>query len=468
MSALSPMCRTAIFIVALATFTAAGASGTEVSAKTHRRTPARAGVHANLHRATAHTADHATPPRKTTATRDKRTPQEVGEAAGLAILRGRVGQTQAHRYAASGARRSRSDFRSATARSPRRRVRAYAAPHLRETAFVPSRRTAGAIETDREESAASPAATQPRIADMSDSEREGVSEPEEAPDAGENAVPENAIRASASAVSTPRSEMEPEADRDTQMPHPAERMQGGASPAVDSAVDATPANSETEAEQASLYIPRAAMPAPLRGSLASLERQNERLEAEGLERIEDESDLRARIADGVLVAVPESDSLTVNAELPASHRYCRPWTARFLTDLARAHEAVFHKPIEVNSAVRTVEYQMRLMRTNGNAAPAEGDIVSPHLTGATVDIAKDGMSRGEIAWMRQRLLTLQDTGKIDVEEEFHQACFHVTVYKTYAPLKTLRPPSKAASPSNRPTHQPEPVDAGAEATTTGL
>ena len=191
-------------------------------------------------------------------------------------------------------------------------------------------------------------------------------------------------------------------------------------------------------EEASLRIPRGAMPAPLRGSLASLERQNERLDAEGLERIEDESDLAARISDKLLVPVPTSNALTVNAGLPENHRYCRPWTARFLSDLARAHEAAFHRPIEVSSAVRTVEYQRRLMYTNGNAASAEGDIVSPHLTGSTVDIAKGSLNRSEIAWMRRRLLELQDAGKIDVEEEFQQACFHITVYKSYAPPQTPR------------------------------
>ncbi len=257
------------------------------------------------------------------------------------------------------------------------------------------------METDREETTASPTAGRLRVADVSSDEREGASAPAEAPDAGESAVP-----SSPSAASPVQREVEPEPDSDAQVPNNAEGMQGGANPAADSAEDETPASSRKEAEQASLYIPRAAMPAPLRGSLESLERQNQRLEAEGLERIEDESDLEARIADGVLVPVPESGSLTVNADLPLNHRYCRPWTARFLADLAREHEAAFHKPIEVSSAVRTVEYQMRLMVTNGNAAPAEGDIVSPHLTGATVDIAKKGMSHGELAWMRQRLLTL--------------------------------------------------------------
>lgn len=198
-------------------------------------------------------------------------------------------------------------------------------------------------------------------------------------------------------------------------------------------------------EEASLRVPQGAMPAPLRGSLASLERQNTRLDAEGLERIENEADLEDRIAHKLLVPIPVSGALAVNAELPPTHRYCRPWTARFLADLAREHDAAFHRPLEVSSAVRTMEYQKRLMEINGNAAPAEGDIVSPHLTGATIDIAKDGLSRNEIAWMRRRLLALQTAGKIDVEEEFRQACFHITVYKSYAPPRTPRPAAEAGS-----------------------
>jgi hypothetical protein len=179
------------------------------------------------------------------------------------------------------------------------------------------------------------------------------------------------------------------------------------------------------------------MPPPLRGSLNSLERQNEKADAEGLERIEDEDDLSDRIARKLLVPVPTSAGLTVNGNLTEHHRYCRPWTARFLDDLARAHAALYHQPLQVSSAVRTVEYQKRLMAINGNAAAAEGDVVSPHLTGATVDIAKSGLNRQEIGWMRSWLLPLQRLGKLDVEEEFQQACFHITVYKSYMPSKPL-------------------------------
>jgi hypothetical protein len=195
---------------------------------------------------------------------------------------------------------------------------------------------------------------------------------------------------------------------------------------------------------AALRIPREYVP-PLRGSHESLVRQNERTEAEGLERIENSADLNDRIARKLLVPVPASSALTVNASLPEDLRYCRPWTANFLADMARAHQAVFHRPIVVSSAVRTVAYQRQLERINGNAAPAEGDIVSPHLTGGTIDIAKGGLPRSELSWMRAWLAPLQAASKIDVEEEFLQACFHITVYQSYVP-----PQAPARKPGARP------------------
>jgi hypothetical protein len=207
--------------------------------------------------------------------------------------------------------------------------------------------------------------------------------------------------------------------------------------------ESTEANATDQApavESASLESRRKAMPPPLRGSYESLVRQNEKTEADGLERIEDDDDLADRIARKMLVPVPVSAALTVNGNLPENRRYCRPWTAKFLTDLARAHAAEFQSPLEVSSAVRTVAYQKELMKVNGNATAAEGDVASPHLTGATIDIAKQNMSRQEIGWMRDRLLKLQDEGKIDVEEEFQQSCFHITVYKSYVPPRPARKP----------------------------
>jgi hypothetical protein len=199
-----------------------------------------------------------------------------------------------------------------------------------------------------------------------------------------------------------------------------------------------------EFEFALLRKTRFIMPPPMRGNAQSLARQNVKTEADDLERIEDDDDLNDRIARGMLAPVPVSAALTVNGNLPGNRRYCRPWTAVFLADLARAHAAQFHGPLEVSSAVRTVTYQKELEKVNGNAAAAEGDIASPHLTGASIDIPKQNMSRQEIGWMRAWLLPLEAAGKIDVEEEFQQSCFHITVYKSYVPPKPRRKPAALA------------------------
>ena len=75
--------------------------------------------------------------------------------------------------------------------------------------------------------------------------------------------------------------------------------------------------------------------------------------------------------------------------------------------------------------------QRHLLHINGNAAPADGDIASPHLTGATIDIGKKGLSPLEVEWMRSYLSPLEVAGKVDVEEEFYQSCFHISVYQSY-------------------------------------
>jgi hypothetical protein len=192
---------------------------------------------------------------------------------------------------------------------------------------------------------------------------------------------------------------------------------------------------DTNSEAASLNLteePLAAMNLPpLRGNHESLVRQNERAEQDGLLRVKDNDDLVTLRRQGKLVALPELASMHVDDRLPANRRYCRTWTGHFLSDLARVHYQRFHRPLQINSAVRTIDYQRHLLHINGNAAPAEGDVASPHLTGAAVDIAKKGLTPSEVAWMRAYLLPLQAAGKIDVEEEFQQSCFHISVYKSY-------------------------------------
>lgn len=175
------------------------------------------------------------------------------------------------------------------------------------------------------------------------------------------------------------------------------------------------------------------MPPPLKGSHEILIHQNEVADRDGLARVQNDDDLLDMRRRKMLVGLPVDGTLQVDDRLPVNRRFCRPWTAQFLATLARAHYVQFHTPLQVNSAVRTVEFQQHLIHINGNAAPAEGDTASPHLTGQAVDIAKHGLSLAEIAWMRGYLLPLVQEGKIDVEEEFQQSCFHISVYKKYVP-----------------------------------
>ena len=189
---------------------------------------------------------------------------------------------------------------------------------------------------------------------------------------------------------------------------------------------------------------RLIVPPPLKGSHEILVRQNQVADRDGLDRIQNDEDLLDMRNKRLLVSLPESSVLQIDERLPANRRYCRPWVAQFLATMARAHYAQFHSALQVNSAVRTVEFQQHLMHINGNAAPAEGDTASPHLTGQAIDIAKHGLSLTEIAWLRGYLLPLVQEGKVDVEEEFQQSCFHISVYRKYLP------------PATTPGHNPAP------------
>jgi hypothetical protein len=160
-------------------------------------------------------------------------------------------------------------------------------------------------------------------------------------------------------------------------------------------------------------------------------RQNEEINRLQLARIADDDELDALVQKQELVALPSDKFVRVDPRLDENRRYCRPWTQDFLNDLGQAYYKEFRQPIQVNSAVRTVAQQEKLMRHNGNAAPADGPIASSHLAGLTVDIAKHGMNRKQRKWMEQYLVRLRDQGLIEAAEERKQAVFHVMVSDRY-------------------------------------
>ncbi len=197
----------------------------------------------------------------------------------------------------------------------------------------------------------------------------------------------------------------------------------------------------------------------LAGSHDSLVRQNEEIDRLGLPRIADDQQLELLEQRQELVPIVETRTLRIHPQLELKNRYCRPWTLEFLNDLSTAYYENFHQPIQVNSAVRTVEQQHRLRRHNRNAAPESGDTASSHLAGLTVDLSKRGLSRREKAWINQYLLTLRDRGLIEPAEERRQAVFHIMVSEHYAEWREAKnePVRTAVSTEQADPEPPSPL-----------
>jgi hypothetical protein len=176
----------------------------------------------------------------------------------------------------------------------------------------------------------------------------------------------------------------------------------------------------------------------LRGSHHSLLRQNAEIDRLQLPRIADDDELQSLIARDELVPIIPSEALRLDPRLEPSRRFCRPWTRQFLEDLAAESYKQVRQPIQVNSAVRTVDQQKKLRRINANAAPATGEAASSHLAGLTVDIARRGMNRKQQRFVEQYLLNLRQLGLVEAAEERRQAVFHVMVSEGYTAWREAR------------------------------
>ncbi len=169
----------------------------------------------------------------------------------------------------------------------------------------------------------------------------------------------------------------------------------------------------------------------LRGSHASLVGQNAEIDRMDLPRIENEKELKRLVREKELLPIRNTSYMRVDPRLERRHRYCREWVLAFLQDMGKSFHQKFHGKIQVNSAVRTVAEQRRLLRTNRNAAPIEGDTASSHLAGVTVDIAKKHLTYAQIKWIRNYLLDMKDRGLVEAVEERWQAVFHIMVSDRY-------------------------------------
>jgi hypothetical protein len=169
----------------------------------------------------------------------------------------------------------------------------------------------------------------------------------------------------------------------------------------------------------------------LRGSHDSMTRQNEEIDRLQLPRIADQEQLLELERTGELVPIQETQALRWSAAIASDKRYARPWTNQFLVDMSTAYYKEFHTPMQVNSAVRTMEQQQKLRRHNRNAAPETGEVSSSHMAGITVDLARRGLTKTQHQWTEDYLKNLRDQGLVEAAEERRTWCFHVMVSDRY-------------------------------------
>ncbi len=169
----------------------------------------------------------------------------------------------------------------------------------------------------------------------------------------------------------------------------------------------------------------------LKGSKSSLKKQNEVADKHNMSRMKNKKQIKRMKNKGYLKKLPRKTE-DYYTTMPEDLAYVRPYTKLFIERFSSQYGSKFDKRLKISSATRTFDYQRHLRKRNRNAAPYSGPLASSHLTGATIDISKKGMSNREKRWIRNVLITLEKKGYIEAVEEFAQSTFHVMVYPEYA------------------------------------
>jgi uncharacterized protein YcbK (DUF882 family) len=169
----------------------------------------------------------------------------------------------------------------------------------------------------------------------------------------------------------------------------------------------------------------------LRATTESQLIQNQQADEDNLSRIKDSKMLERYVRLKLLASVPSDTRDYYLANVPSRYRYARPWTKLFIERLGNQYRARFGTKLRVTSLIRTISLQNSLRRRNANAASPYGEKRSTHLTGASIDISKKGMTRAQQDWMRAVLRSLRENGYISAIEEFRQPAFHILVHRQY-------------------------------------
>ena len=158
----------------------------------------------------------------------------------------------------------------------------------------------------------------------------------------------------------------------------------------------------------------------------SLSAQNAEADRLHLPRIQTKNELHEIVQNGELAQVCTP---ALRVKPTGDHAYLRPWAAVLAESLAEDFYEQAHVQLTLTSGIRTVKEQKALGRHNHNAAPPSGPLASVHTTGIAFDIGRSGLTQAQQRWLEWRLWYLQSIGKVIVEEEYREPCFHVVALK---------------------------------------
>lgn len=156
------------------------------------------------------------------------------------------------------------------------------------------------------------------------------------------------------------------------------------------------------------------VPVTLRGSPASMARQNDVAKANDYSFVRTAGQLEDFERKGLLVGIEGNGDYAV-AEF-VSHPVGRPELQTFIERLAAQYHAATGEKLVVTSVTRPV-----------NEQPGNSHALSVHPTGMAVDlrVSRRAASR---QWLEGTLLSLEEQGLLDVTREFRPPHYHVAVF----------------------------------------
>ncbi|MFW6201954.1 MAG: DUF5715 family protein, partial [Gemmatimonadota bacterium] len=164
-----------------------------------------------------------------------------------------------------------------------------------------------------------------------------------------------------------------------------------------------------------LAAPAALAAQSLRGSSASLIRQNEMARRHDFSYLETAADVERFVRLGLLVPIEAGEDLEIDE---ASFAFGRPEVRSFLVRLARRYREACGRTLVVTSVTRPERGQ-----------PSNASSRSVHPTGMAVDVRRtnDMPCRG---WLEATLLHLEDEGVVEATRESYPPHYHIAVFSS--------------------------------------